>query len=220
MCSFRVKFMHTEELMGETTVMVTVLFLWWCVVHFYGAEWAALVQIRKCMDVLFITRNMRSEWALRWSGCEWPWQTRVTGDDKKCLNNLWGILLYLSRKGVDVLQFSVSLSCVLMVRHWHWDSTKPSNVDKCVCVCSNCVSLFFPLGFFLDHCSSFFITLNKQTCYSMISLTLTYHQHTITISFTPNQRQKCSSNEKVAHDGFKHHEYQTRKHETRPNNSE
>ena len=91
--------------------------------------------------------------------------------------------------------------------------------QMCLCVFKLCVT-FFPLGLFLDHCSSFFITLNKQTCYSMISLTLTYHQHTITISFTPNQRQKCSSNEKVAHDGFKHHEYQTRKHETRPNNSE
>ena len=183
MCSFRVKFMHTEELMGETTVMVTVLFLWWCVVHFYGAEWAALVQIRKCMDVLFITRNMRSEWALRWSGCEWPWQTRVTGDDKKCLNNLWGILLYLSRKGVDVLQFSVSLSCVLMVRHWHWDSTKPSNVDKCVCVCSNCVSLFFPLGFF--SWSLFFILHHTQQTnmlqydFTHINLSSTHNYHIV-----------------------------------------
>ena len=92
-----------------------------------------------------------------------------------------------------------------------------TNVFVCVQIVCH---FFFHLDCFLDHCSSFFITLNKQTCYSMISLTLTYHQHTITISFTPNQRQKCSSNEKVAHDGFKHHEYQTRKHETRQNNSE
>ena len=145
--------MHTEALMGEATVM----FLWGCVVHIYGAEWAALVQIQESMDVWFVTMKMHLECALRWSDCEWPWQTAVTDVDrnKSVMSELWGILLYTTSKK----HWCVAVVLYLFwVCWWHTiniATTQKPQMLTIVCVWI-CVSLF-PSGVFMTtihHSSS------------------------------------------------------------------
>ena len=192
--------MHTEALMGEATVM----FLWGCVVHIYGAEWAALVQIQESMDVWFVTMKMHLECALRWSDCEWPWQTAVTDVDrnKSVMSELWGILLYTTSKNIDVLQlFCIYFECV--------DDT-PSTLQqhknlKCWQLCVfEFVCHFFLLGFSWQP----FITPHH-----IHQLNMLYHEFThIHLSFPHKyhifhnqQQQKFPSNVKFAHDGFTNH---------------
>ena len=100
--------------------------------------------------------NMHLECALRWSDCEWPWQTAATDDDrnKSVLSKLWGILLYTTSKSIDVLQFL----CLLWVCWWctiNTAKTQKPQMLTIVCVWI-CVSLF-PSGVFMTtihHSSS------------------------------------------------------------------